>query len=115
MLAFSLAAAAQAQVTMTRGARLAVAATADGRVAFDLRGDLWVVPIGGGEARQLTQDLKSAQRPRWSPNGERLVYSAVADRRRGIWIYDFASGETHNLSTYSNLDISEWGPDFVLV
>ena len=112
MLAFSLAAAAQAQVTMTRGARLAVAATADGRVAFDLRGDLWVVPIGGGEARQLTQDLKSAQRPRWSPNGERLVYSAVADRRRGIWIYDFASGETHNLSTYSNLDLyPSWHPN----
>lgn len=97
---------------MTRGASLAVDATADGRVAFDLRGDLWVVPIGGGEARQLTQDLKSAQGPRWSPDGERLVYSAVADRRRGIWIYDFASGETQNLSTVSNLDLHpSWHPD----
>jgi len=110
--AFWFADAAQAQVTITRGASLSVDAAADGRVVFDLRGDLWVVPIGGGEALQLTQDLKSAQRPRWSPDNEQLVYSAVADRRQGIWIYDFASGETRNLSIDSNFDIyPSWHPD----
>ena len=103
---------ANAQVTITRGAGLSVDAAADGRVVFDLQGDLWVVPLGGGEARQLTQDLKSAQRPRWSPDGEQLVYSAVADHRQGIWLYDFASGETRNLSIDSNLDLyPSWHPD----
>lgn len=111
-LATTAASTAIAQVTITRGAGLSVDAAADGRVVFDLRGDLWVVPIAGGEARQLTQNLKSAQRPRWSPDGERLVYSAVADHRQGIWIYDFASGETRNLSADSNLDIyPAWHPD----
>jgi len=116
MLALTFCGPSDAQITMTRGADLAVDATADGRVVFDLQGDLWVVPGGGGDARQLTQNLKTAQRPRWSPDGQQLVYSAVADRRQGIWIYDFASTESRNLSTPANLDLyPAWHPKGELI
>ena len=111
VLTFAAATVANAQITMMRGANLAIDATADGRVVFDLQGDLWVVPGGGGEARQLTQDLKTAQRPRWSPDGARLVYSAVANRHQGLWLYEFSSDTTRHLSGTSNLDLyPAWHP-----
>jgi amidohydrolase family protein/WD40 repeat protein len=103
---------AGAQLTITRGASLAVDATKDGRLAIDLRGDIWIVPGGGGDARQLTQNLKSVQRPRWSPNGEQLVYQAVVDGQQGIWLYEFSTGGMRRLSTNSNFDLQpSWHPD----
>lgn len=103
---------AVAQTTIDRGANLSVDVARDGRLAIDLRGDIWIVPGGGGEARQLTQNLKSVRRPRWSPDGTRLVYSAVSGDRQGIWIYDFNSGETRSLSADASLDLyPSWHPD----
>jgi hypothetical protein len=106
------AAAADAQVSITRGASLSVDAASDGRLAIDLHGDIWIVPGGGGDARQLTQDLKSAQRPRWSPDDQQLMYQAVVDGQQGIWIYEFDSGQSRRLSTDSNLDLHpSWHSD----
>jgi hypothetical protein len=103
---------ASAQITITRGTNLSVDAAQDGRLAIDLRGDLWIVPGGGGEARQLTQDLKSVKRPRWSPGDDQLVYSAVADGQQGIWLYDLDSGNTRFLSSQTNLDLyPSWHAD----
>jgi len=103
---------AGAQSSITRGASLSVDAAKDGRLAIDLRGDLWVVPGGGGEARQLTQNLKSVRGPRWSPDGDRLVYSAIAFGEQGVWIYDLNSGETQNLRSESSFDLHpDWHPD----
>ena len=103
---------ANAQVTISRGVSLSVDAARDGRLAIDLLGDIWIVPGGGGDARQLTQNLKSVQRPRWSPEGERLVYSAVADGQQGIWIYEFSDDETRNVSSNGGLDLyPAWHPD----
>lgn len=103
---------ADAQVTLTRGASLAADATQDGRVAMDLLGDIWIVPGGGGEARRLTQNLKSAQRPRWSPDAQQLVYQADLDGRQGIWICDVATGNRRSLRSGSGIAVQpSWHPD----
>lgn len=112
LLSLAFAFEADAQITLTSGANLSVDAAKDGRLAIDLRGDLWIVPGGGGEARQLTRNLKSVHRPRWSPDDERLVYSAVANGQQGIWIYDLDSGETRNLGAQTHFDLHpSWHPD----
>jgi len=108
---FVLAVPAVAQVTISRGTNMSVNATSDGRLAIDLRGDIWIVPGGGGEARQLTQNLKSVQRPHWSPDGRRLVYQAIADGQQGIWIHELDSGATQKVSGNSNFDLhASWHP-----
>jgi hypothetical protein len=114
MLAFGvcLSPFAMAQITIDRGASMSVDVASDGRLAIDLRGDIWIVPGDGGEARQLTEDLKSARRPRWSADGSRLVYSAVSGDQQGIWIHDLESGESRNLSADAALDFfPSWHPD----
>ena len=107
-----LAARSDAQITVTRGASLSVDATQDGRLAIDLHGDIWIVPGGGGDARQLTQNLKSVQRPRWSPKGEQLVFQAIVDGQQGIWIVEFSTGRIRKLGTNSDFDLHpSWHPD----
>jgi len=111
-LCISFAPEAGAQTTITRGASLSVDAAKDGRMAIDLHGDLWIVPGGGGEARQLTQNLKSVRAPRWSPDSDRLVYSAIVNGQQGIWIYDLSNDEIRSLQPGSNYDLHpNWHPD----
>lgn len=107
----SLFAVAEAQQTLTRGADMSVDVGSDGRYAIDLRGDLWIVPGGGGDARQLTQNLRTVQRPRWSPDRQRLVYQAMVDGRQGVWLYDLATHKSSALSSASNFDMHPvWHP-----
>ncbi len=101
-----------AQTTITRGSDLSVDAASDGRLAIDLRGDIWIVPGGGGDARQITENLKSAQRPRWSPDGKRLVYQAAVDGQQGLWIHELSSGTTRSISANASFDgYPAWHPD----
>jgi len=100
-----------AQLTVTRGADMSVDVANDGRLAIDLLGDLWIVPGNGGDARQLTEDLRSVQRPRWSPNSEQLVYQAIVDGRRGLWIYDINNSVVTGISSDTGFDIQPaWHP-----
>lgn len=102
---------AVAQVTVTRGAEMSVDVASDGRMAIDLQGDLWIVPANGGDARQLTHDLKTVQRPRWSPDRKRLAYQAVIDNRRGLWIHDLDKGQSKSISGSALFDMHPaWHP-----
>ena len=57
------------------------------RSADDTHGALWVVPAAGGEARRLTSDDVGAAFPRWSPDGERILFGG---RRSSSGAEDFA-------------------------
>ena len=49
----------------------------DGKsVAFIRDGNLWILPLEGGEARQLTSASTGASDPLWSPDGEWIAFNA---------------------------------------
>ena len=103
--------AGQAGETLTRGNQLSIDVAGDGRVVMDLAGDLWVVPQSGGDATRLTTGLSSAQRPRWSPDGLRMAYTATTDQKQGIWVYDTNDGKTRYLSQDARFDLHPtWHP-----
>ena len=101
-----------AQETITGGRNLSADATGDGRVAIDLAGDIWVVPPSGGKATSITHELKSARRPRWSPDASKIAYQAVSEGVQGLWIYDFATQQSRNISGGAFFDLHPaWHPD----
>ena len=92
---------AAAQISVTKGTNLSVDVASDGRLAIDLMGDIWTVPAGGGDATQLTQDMRTARLPRWSPDGSKLAYQATVAGEHGLWVYDFTSGRSENVLSFN--------------
>src|SRR2546423_2697539 len=56
---------------------------------------VWVVPTGGGKARQYTRGDKSATAPEWSPDGSMLAFLSdrEKDGERQVWMMMADGGE----------------------
>ncbi|MFL6140528.1 MAG: amidohydrolase family protein [Labedaea sp.] len=79
--------AGQAEVTLTEGTNVAATVSPDGRrLAFDLATGIWVLPIAGGQARRLTDELTDATQPHWSPDSTRLAFQAYRDGNFQLWM-----------------------------
>jgi len=57
----------------------------DGRITMNLEGNIWTMPETGGLARQHTNGIAPATRPRWSPDGKRILYQLNAPDGAQIW------------------------------
>lgn len=91
---------------------LSVDVAADGRVAIDVAGEIWVVPAGGGTAKAITENLKSAQRPRWSPDALQIAFQATTEGSQALWIYDFSTSQLQRISQDTSFDLHPaWHPD----
>ena len=103
----------QIELTLTEGTAMAVAVSPDRRwIAIDLVGALWVLPIQGGEAAQITPPLLEARQPTWSPDSRSIAFQGYDD---GVWhIYTIGrdGGEVAQL-TEGAFDDREpaWSPD----
>src|SRR5438477_7307671 len=92
-------------------------------VDVDLEADtkishLWIVPANGGESRRLNETPNHEERPRFSPDGKRLIWTSKATDPSQIWMCDFEteSGrlirKPRQLTTISTgADGAIWSPD----
>jgi dipeptidyl aminopeptidase/acylaminoacyl peptidase len=79
---------------------------------------LWIVPASGGESRRLNQTPNHEERPRFSPDGKRLIWTSKATDPTQIWMCDFDSnggslvGKPHQVTNISTgADGAIWSPD----
>jgi len=79
---------------------------------------LWVVPLAGGESRQITSGVAGEDRPRWSPDGKRIAYISSQDGSSQVWTVDFddatgaLTGEPRRITSISTeADGELWSPD----
>ncbi len=79
---------------------------------------LWIVPLAGGEARQLTSDAAGEDRGRWSPDGKRFIFVSARGGSQQVWIADFDStagtvtGAPRAVTNISSeADSAIWSPD----
>lgn len=86
----------------------------DGRqIAFDLLGDIYTLPIEGGEARAVVEGHAWQMQPRYSPDGKRLAFTSDQGGGDNIWISDVDGGNQRQLTkeTFRLLNSPAWSPD----
>ncbi len=79
---------------------------------------LWIVSASGGESRRLNPTPNHEERPRFSPDGKRLIWTSKATDPTQIWMCDFDSGngvlagKPHQVTEISTgADGGIWSPD----
>jgi hypothetical protein len=111
LLLLAAAAGADAQLTLTRGTNFSVDVAADGRMAMDLLGTLWLLPPRGGQAMPVPEAGTAVQRPRFSPDGSALLYQRRIDGQAQVWVYRLAGGPPSMLGDGRYFDQhAEWHP-----
>ena len=89
-----------ARFTATKGTWISLDVSPDGqRIAFDLLGDLYTLPIGGGTATRLTGGLAHDMQPRWSPDGKQIVFVSDRSGDENVWLVSASGGEPRPLTT----------------
>ena len=81
-------------------------------IAFSSGGDLWTVPLAGGDARLLVSHPANESQPTYSPDGKRVAF--VSDRTGGgdIYLLTLASGDLRRLTfDDGNEQLDGWSRD----
>lgn len=82
-------------------------------VVFDMLGDIYAVPIGGGEARALTEGIPWNYQPRFSPDGARMAFVSDRGGADNLWVMDADGGNARQVSDEAEHLVHNpaWSPD----
>jgi imidazolonepropionase-like amidohydrolase/Tol biopolymer transport system component len=96
------------------GTWMSVDVSPDGKqIVFDLLGDLYLLPIGGGEAKALTHGMAWDMQARFSPDGKQLAYMSDAAGGDNIWVMNVDGSGAREISKekYRLLNNPVWHPN----
>ena len=84
-----------------------------GTVVFDLLGDLYTVPLAGGDATPLTEGMAYDSQPRYSPDGSQVVFVSDRDGAENVWRIDVETKTARQVTDTSvhNYESPDWLPD----
>ncbi|HWO03107.1 MAG TPA: amidohydrolase family protein [Blastocatellia bacterium] len=75
------------EFTTDEGTWMSLDVSPDGKtIVFDLLGDLYTMPVSGGEAKRIIGGLSFESQPRFSPDGKRIVYISDASGAENLWL-----------------------------
>ncbi|MBB6170941.1 Tol biopolymer transport system component/cytosine/adenosine deaminase-related metal-dependent hydrolase [Nocardiopsis mwathae] len=76
-----------------------------GRIVFDAVNSLWLIPVAGGPARRLTDDVEDATWPSFFSDGRRVAFQSFRDGTYDICAVDLSSGEVERLTRGPQYDL----------
>ena len=100
--------------TVNEGTWLNVDISPDGKeIAFDLLGDIYIMPSTGGTAKVLRQGKAMEVQPRFSPDGKRISFTSDAGGGDNIWIMNRDGSNAHQVTkeSFRLLNNAVWTPD----
>ena len=101
-------------IDMTVGSWISLDVSTDGRtIVFDHLGDLFTVPITGGDATQLTSGMAFDAQPRFSPDGTRIVFTSDRSGGQNVWIMSLDGTDTTQVTrgASNRTESPDWAPD----
>lgn len=82
-------------------------------LVFDLLGDLYTLPITGGEARPLTRGIAWDMQPRYSPDGKAIAFTSDRGGGDNLWVMrrDGSEPQPVTQEKFRLLNSPAWSPD----
>lgn len=101
-------------IDVREGTWMSVDLSPDGKViAFDMLGDIYTMPVAGGEATRVAEGLAYEMHPRFSPDGQQIAF--ISDRGGGdnIWLMNPDGSAKRQLTheAFTLLNSPGWSPD----
>ncbi|WP_445773598.1 amidohydrolase family protein [Shewanella sp.] len=104
----------QIDINVTEGTWMNVNVSPDGKhIVFDLLGDIYQMPISGGEAKPLAQGIAWQMQPVYSPDGKYIAFTSDEDGGDNIWVMNADGSNPHPVTkeTFRLLNSPAWSPD----
>jgi len=98
----------------SEGSWMSVDVSPDGKsLIFDMLGDLFTMSISGDRAERITTGMAFDTRPKYSPDGKRLLFTSDRDGAENLWVMDLQTKETKQLTkgNDNNYPSADWTPD----
>jgi imidazolonepropionase-like amidohydrolase/Tol biopolymer transport system component len=103
-----------AKIDVDEGTWMGVDVSPDGKqIAFDLLGDIYVLPIQGGAAKAITQGVSWDMQPRFSPDGKWIAFISDRDGMDNLWLIQNDGANPRQVTKARDHEISSpaWTPD----
>ncbi|TAF33618.1 MAG: amidohydrolase [Cytophagales bacterium] len=104
----------EVSIQTSEGTWMNVDVSPDGKeIAFDLLGDIYLMPITGGTAKLLRGGAAWEVQPRFSPDGSKIAFTSDAEGGDNIWTMskDGSNAKSVTTETMQLLNNPCWTPD----
>ena len=101
-------------IDVANGTWITLDVSPDGKeIVFDLLGDLYTIPIAGGEAKSIASGIAWDMQPRYSPNGKWIAFTSDRNGGDNLWIANRDGSDPKQVSkeTFRLLTQPAWSPD----
>lgn len=86
----------------------------DGKtIIFDLLGDIYSMPMTGGEAKPFMTDIAWQMQPTFSPDGKYIAFTSDEDGGDNLWVMNADGSDAKAISSekFRLLNSPAWSPD----
>ena len=104
----------EVEFTVNEGTWMNLDVSPDGKeIVFDMLGDIYKMPISGGEATLLRGGLAFEVQPRFSPDGKQISFTSDAGGGDNIWIMNSDGSDAKQITkeNFRLLNNAVWTPD----
>src|SRR5579875_3193088 len=96
------------------GTWLSLDVSPDGKtIIFELLGDIYTLPVSGGNAKPLLTGMAMETQPRFSPDGKEIAFLSDRDGSENLWIANADGTKPRKLSDERRAEFASpcWTPD----
>ena len=102
------------EFTTDEGTWLSLDVSPDGKtIVFELLGDIYTLPIEGGQAKLISGGMAFDSQPKFSPDGKWVAFLSDREGSENIWIMHPDGSEVKQVSKDPNNEFASpsWSPD----